>query len=67
MRQKNKTKKNQTLVLISLHFTFTFCFATFAYYFSLYTSLPSVRCAGIMLFFTFLRGILFMMIYTFAS
>lgn len=61
--QQKTPKTNTTLVLILLHFTFTFYFATFAYYFSLYTSLPSVRCTGIMLLFTFLRSITSMMIY----
>lgn len=38
---------------------FTFCFATFAYYFTLNSSLPSVRCTGILLLFTFLRSIIY--------
>lgn len=43
--QQMKKKKNTLNILcvkllIPLHFTFTFCFATFAYYFSLNSSLP---------------------------
>lgn len=63
--QQIKRKENTPDVelLIPLHFTFTFCFATFAYYFSLNSSLPSVRFTGIMLLFTFLRSIIFIMTY----
>lgn len=61
-KKKNKNKK-QLLSWFSCTSLLNFILQHLHTIFSLYTSLPSVRCTGIMLLFTFLRSIIFMMIY----